>query len=122
LYSRFSPNFVAACKCGELREGGKIPCPKCGDGDVVFINPRIWLRLAGIIGAVAALLFFFGQTIVAEIVAIGAVGVAVSSLGTEPSYRCRHCGHGWRHRDALKWAAAIMHDEESRAKSRENNP
>ncbi|MEX0973856.1 MAG: hypothetical protein WD024_00685 [Bacillota bacterium] len=122
MYSRFSPNFVEACLRSELRKGDKIPCPKCGHEDVTFTDPRKWLSIAAITGVIAAGLLLVGQTALGQIVAIVAVGIIGGSLGTEPSYTCKHCGYGWRHRDALKWADAIKHDEESRAKGVGRNP
>ncbi len=117
MYTRFSPGFVKACAAGELRKGDRMPCPKCGDEDVKFTDPRKWLAIAGAIGIVAAVLFVARLSVPGQIVAIAAVGIAAAALGTESSYACKHCGYIWRFRDAQKWAAAIRHDEESKSKS-----
>lgn len=116
MYSRFSPSFVEACLLRELRKGDKIPCPKCGKEDVKYVDPRRWAKVAGIIGLAAVGLLAARLTIPGQIVAIVAVGIAVAAFGTESSYNCRQCGYNWRFRDALKWALAIKHDQEVRAK------
>jgi len=118
MYSRFSPSFVEACKKGELRKGEKMPCPKCGDLDVKVIDPKKWLLVAAGIGVLAAVLLILRQSVAAQVVAVVSIGITAASLGTEPSYTCKHCDYGWRFRDAQKWAEGILHDEESRARKR----
>ncbi|MGE5579701.1 MAG: hypothetical protein ACM3WU_06590, partial [Bacillota bacterium] len=114
MYSRFSPNFVEACRRGEFRKGEKMPCPKCGDSDVKVIDPKKWLLVAAGVGLVAVILFVLRQSAAGQVVAVASIGILAASLGTEASYTCKHCDYGWRFRDAVKWAEAIMHDEESR--------
>jgi len=117
MYSRFSPSFVEACRKGELKKGEKMPCPKCGDTDVKVIDPKKWLLVAADVGVVAAVLFILKQSTLAQVVAVVSIGITAASLGTEASYTCNHCDHGWRFRDALKWAEGIRHDEEAKART-----
>ena len=121
VYSRFSPSFVETCLRGELRRGEKMPCPKCGHEDVKYTDPRRWLSLAGIFGLIAAGFFMAKMTIPGQVVAVLAAGIAAAVAGNESSYACRHCGHGWRFRDALKWREAIKHDAESGSKGTGQN-
>ncbi len=112
MYSRFSPGFVEASLKGEFRRGDHMPCPRCGDNDVKFTEPKKWLRLGGVIGLIAGALILVNLHILGQVVAIVAVGVVASAMCTEPSYSCKHCGYGWRFRDSLKWAEGIRHDRE----------
>jgi predicted RNA-binding Zn-ribbon protein involved in translation (DUF1610 family) len=92
-----------------------MPCPKCGDTDVKVIDPKKWLLVAaGVVGVVAAVLFILKQSTLAQVVAVVSIGITAARLGTEASYTCNHCGHGWRFRSTrLSGPRGFRHDEEA---------
>ena len=108
--SRFSPQFVEVCLERELREGEPMPCPRCGHDNVDYRSHRSWLWIAVGMGVLALILLGLKMTSAGGVLGTAALLLAGVLLSDEPRYVCRHCGHSWRHRDAVKWATAIRHD------------
>ena len=118
--TKFSPNFIELCLRTDLKQGDKLPCPRCGKEETIYKDPRSH-KVAGAIAVVASgLLWLLTRTSAVGPISMLFAGLFfLVTLTLEPAYACSHCQFQWRVKDALKWAKAIRHDEEARSRRRQ---
>jgi len=118
--TKFSPNFIELCLKTDLRPGDKLPCPRCGKEDTKYRDPALYKKIgaAGVVVAGLVALALPDPTIRITLLLLAGL-FFVFTLALEPSYSCSYCQFQWRVRDALKWAKAIRHDEEAKARRRQ---
>lgn len=115
--TRFSPDFIELCLKTDIKPGDKLPCPRCGKQDTHYRDPALYKKIGAVGVVLAGILALVLRDLTVRITLMLVAGLFFAfTLTLEPSYRCSYCQFQWRARDALKWAKAIRHDEESKVR------